>query len=737
MSATPQEAESPVGSTAGSQPIAARAASAGAGEAEAETAVEAEVTEATPAVEEVQPEEAQVTASPNVPLDSEPRLTSRVVEEANLETPEEGALILDPAITGTQGISTPADDAPESQTFPAEEDTGEALASLATLSAHLHAQSLKRRMSRSFEEEGPAAKLLRREDQSLRQASPPDNENNQQQDQPTTDNNMLRSPVMAMPIHYQHMSPVMVAHTHMASDHNPYASSASAMFQSGVSAQLAQAGSPTDNHPVGAPYIPGYATSAVSYDSPYAGNQQSNNWNIQGYTTNMPSNAPGMGLSESGRPYMDRSVSHEEHMRMGGSLDMGGGPGGQGLMNAGIGGSGYGGESSIRGNGIAEDAFNLYNPQDQGVHDLNASDSLLNLHSGGMYPVPMSSSQHGQDMRSATLQSPSMSVGAHMDHHHHQGSGDDDGMNPMLGGANGKLRDEKQRKRIVQACEPCRIRKAKCNGQQPCGRCGSRCLECRYAPERKMRGPNKVKKSQTEKEQANRERQQRKAAERHAQEMAEAAAAVAIQAVSNAANQHMHPHQQHPNMIDDEIQITSATGPIDGMRQQFSPNGSRGDIKDEPEGMSRSLLSAYDASNSNPSSASLHQHGQLLSNWPGGGFSMNQPHYLEGMSSSRDYDRSDRTTDQRGIFYGGQPATPGSAGVGGQADFNGGQYQNLGAYGSNPAVSASPPNVQAGTSYPREYYPPSKSHRSPLISGERELDYDAIEDAAATADHSP
>lgn len=253
-----------------------------------------------------------------------------------------------------------------------------------------------------------------------------------------------------------------------------------------------------------------------------------------------------------------------------------------------------------------------------------------------------------------------------------------------------------------------------------------------------MRGPNKVKKSQTEKEQANRERQQRKAAERHAQEMAEAAAAVAIQAVSNAANQHMHPHQQHPNMIDDDIQITSSTGPMDGMRQPFSPSGSsRGGIKDEPEGMSRSLLSAYDASNSNPNSASLHQHGQLLSNWPGSGFNMNQAHYLEGMSSSRDYDRSDRSTDQRGIFYGGQPATPGSVGVGGQGDFNGGQYQNLGAYGSNPAVSASPPHVQAGATYSREYYPPSKSHRSPLISGERELEYDAIEDAAAAAEHSP
>lgn len=32
---------------------------------------------------------------------------------------------------------------------------------------------------------------------------------------------------------------------------------------------------------------------------------------------------------------------------------------------------------------------------------------------------------------------------------------------PVLGGANAKLQDDKQRKRIMQACEPCRIRKAK------------------------------------------------------------------------------------------------------------------------------------------------------------------------------------------------------------------------------------------------------------------------------------
>lgn len=137
---------------------------------------------------------------------------------------------------------------------------------------------------------------------------------------------------------------------------------------------------------------------------------------------------------------------------------MAGMPGGPGLMNSGIGGSGYGGESSIRGNGIAESAFDMYNPQDQVVHDLNASDSLLNLHAGGMYPGSLAGAHHSQDLRSATLQSPAMQMGSQMEQAP-QGSGDE--FSPVLGGANAKARDEKQRKRIIQACEPCRIRKAK------------------------------------------------------------------------------------------------------------------------------------------------------------------------------------------------------------------------------------------------------------------------------------
>lgn len=365
--------------------------------------------------------------------------------------------ILDPAITSGHDADSAVHATSEPQS-PAFLDSGEALATLASLSAQDSAHGLKRRMSGSpGAHEGPIKYARRdgpapvsRSDSTERQD---DNIGDQQREQQPTSDNMLRSPVMAMPVHYQHMSPAMVAHAHLPPDHNPYASSASAMFQSGVS-QLAQAQSPTESHPAGAPYFPSYSNQGVSYDSPYSGNQQNNNWNMQGYTSNMPPNSAGLGLGESGRPHMDRSVSHEENMRMGGSMDMGG----PGLLNTGIGGSGYGGESSIRGNGIADPAFDMYNPQDQVVHDLNASDSLLNLHSGGMYPGSLANAHHNQDLRSATLQSPSMQMGAQMEQH--QGSGEDE-YNPVLGGANAKARDEKQRKRIIQACEPCRIRKAK------------------------------------------------------------------------------------------------------------------------------------------------------------------------------------------------------------------------------------------------------------------------------------
>ncbi|KAH8991630.1 hypothetical protein EDB86DRAFT_3079786 [Lactarius hatsudake] len=48
--------------------------------------------------------------------------------------------------------------------------------------------------------------------------------------------------------------------------------------------------------------------------------------------------------------------------------------------------------------------------------------------------------------------------------------------------------------RTAQACEKCRARKAKCSGEHPsCQRCLTRGLVCAYAPERRMRGPNKPK----------------------------------------------------------------------------------------------------------------------------------------------------------------------------------------------------------------------------------------------------
>ncbi|TFK48009.1 hypothetical protein OE88DRAFT_1665018 [Heliocybe sulcata] len=53
---------------------------------------------------------------------------------------------------------------------------------------------------------------------------------------------------------------------------------------------------------------------------------------------------------------------------------------------------------------------------------------------------------------------------------------------------------EHPRMRTAQACEKCRVRKAKCSGEHPaCARCVSRGLICHYAAERRMRGPNKPK----------------------------------------------------------------------------------------------------------------------------------------------------------------------------------------------------------------------------------------------------
>ncbi|KAI0042372.1 hypothetical protein FA95DRAFT_1564382 [Auriscalpium vulgare] len=58
----------------------------------------------------------------------------------------------------------------------------------------------------------------------------------------------------------------------------------------------------------------------------------------------------------------------------------------------------------------------------------------------------------------------------------------------------GSLNPRASSLRTAQACEKCRTRKAKCSGDRPtCQRCLTRDLVCTYAPERKMRGPNKRK----------------------------------------------------------------------------------------------------------------------------------------------------------------------------------------------------------------------------------------------------
>ncbi|KAI6169640.1 hypothetical protein EDD17DRAFT_22180 [Pisolithus thermaeus] len=53
---------------------------------------------------------------------------------------------------------------------------------------------------------------------------------------------------------------------------------------------------------------------------------------------------------------------------------------------------------------------------------------------------------------------------------------------------------EPPRLRTAQACEKCRVRKAKCSGEHPaCQRCLLRGLVCIYAPEGRIRGPTKPK----------------------------------------------------------------------------------------------------------------------------------------------------------------------------------------------------------------------------------------------------
>lgn len=52
------------------------------------------------------------------------------------------------------------------------------------------------------------------------------------------------------------------------------------------------------------------------------------------------------------------------------------------------------------------------------------------------------------------------------------------------------------KQRINQACEKCRDRKTKCTGEKPsCNRCVSRGLTCEYAPQHRVRGPNRNRNS--------------------------------------------------------------------------------------------------------------------------------------------------------------------------------------------------------------------------------------------------
>ncbi|KAL1717766.1 hypothetical protein EV715DRAFT_202405 [Schizophyllum commune] len=71
---------------------------------------------------------------------------------------------------------------------------------------------------------------------------------------------------------------------------------------------------------------------------------------------------------------------------------------------------------------------------------------------------------------------------------------------------------EHPRLRTAQACEKCRVRKAKCSGDHPsCKRCQARGLACEYAKEGRTRGPNKTKKQQAAEAAAGRNGQARDA----------------------------------------------------------------------------------------------------------------------------------------------------------------------------------------------------------------------------------
>ncbi|KAI9228080.1 MAG: hypothetical protein DHS80DRAFT_16133, partial [Piptocephalis tieghemiana] len=73
------------------------------------------------------------------------------------------------------------------------------------------------------------------------------------------------------------------------------------------------------------------------------------------------------------------------------------------------------------------------------------------------------------------------------------GQGEDSTDPPASSSSSSSSSDQpppQKRKRLAQACEPCRRKKVKCNGQHPtCSRCAALNLECNYVPRTGKRKP--------------------------------------------------------------------------------------------------------------------------------------------------------------------------------------------------------------------------------------------------------
>ncbi|GMK57007.1 hypothetical protein CspeluHIS016_0308470 [Cutaneotrichosporon spelunceum] len=87
-----------------------------------------------------------------------------------------------------------------------------------------------------------------------------------------------------------------------------------------------------------------------------------------------------------------------------------------------------------------------------------------------------------------------------MGHHHHAHHmygvapgqlGAKPGHHLMLDAAGNPAPEIKKRSRTAQACERCRIRKARCFGGNPCNRCTKRRFVCEFSTAVRQRGPNK------------------------------------------------------------------------------------------------------------------------------------------------------------------------------------------------------------------------------------------------------